>query len=165
MLISHVFFTFNMFQKAELSTQTVWSFGVNESAVLSDHTNSFKFTETPSDVIDYQKSMEERLEVQTEMSENLKTKVGLLQKDMDSYQKRQFILDKFKDDNAAIQFYTGFPCYEALICFYEYIEPKLSKLQYWKSRDLSDCHTYQVEGQVKPGPKRSVPPITELLWY
>ena len=49
---------------------------------------------------------------------------------------RQFSIEKIKDDNAAVLFYTGFPTYEALISFYKYIEPKLSKMQYWKGENL-----------------------------
>ena len=49
---------------------------------------------------------------------------------------RQFSLDKIKDDNSAILFYTGFPCYEALISFFKYLEPKLGKMQYWKGEHL-----------------------------
>ena len=45
---------------------------------------------------------------------------------------RQFSLEKIKDDNSAILFYTGFPSYEALISFFKYIKPKLEKMQYWK---------------------------------
>ena len=48
----------------------------------------------------------------------------------------QFCNDKIKDDNAAVLFYTGFPSYDALISFYNYIKPKLSKMQYWKGENL-----------------------------
>ena len=34
----------------------------------------------------------------------------------------QFSLDKIKDDSAAVLFYTGFPSYETLISFYNYIK-------------------------------------------
>lgn len=50
-----------------------------------------------------------------EMLNNLKQKVGQLQKEIDGYKEREFSLQKFKDDNAAIQFYTGFPNYKALV--------------------------------------------------
>ena len=49
---------------------------------------------------------------------------------------RHFSLEKIKDDNSAILFYTGFPSYEALISFFKYIEPKLEKMQYWKGERL-----------------------------
>ena len=48
----------------------------------------------------------------------------------------RFSLGKIKDDNSAILFYTGFPCYEALTSFFKYLEPKLGKMQYWKGEHL-----------------------------
>ena len=78
---------------------------------------------------------------------------------------RQFSLDKIKDDDAAILFYTGFPCYEALISFYNYIEPKLSKMQYWKGENLvKESQPYQVdENKCKPGPSRKLTYLEEFL--
>ncbi len=37
-----------------------------------------------------------------------------------------------KDDNAAILFYTGFPNYNALMSFCDYLKPKPDEIQYWK---------------------------------
>ena len=78
---------------------------------------------------------------------------------------RQFSLDKIKDDDAAVLFYTGFPCYEALISFYNYIEPKLSKMQYWKGENLvKESQPYQVdENKCKPGPSRKLTYLEEFL--
>ena len=57
---------------------------------------------------------------------------------------RQFSLDKIKDDDSAILFYTGFPSYQALISFYKFIEPKLGKMQYWKGQQfMKDSQPYQ----------------------
>ena len=71
---------------------------------------------------------------------------------------RQFSLDKIKDDNSAILFYTGFPCYEALISFFKYLEPKLGKMQYWKGEHLvRESQPYQEdENRNKPGPSRKL---------
>lgn len=121
------------------------------------------FRSAPSDPVDYQKSIEERLEVQSERIENLKAKVGLLQKEIDLFKEREFSLEQLKDDNSAIQFYTGFPSCDALLCFFEYIQPKIAKLQYWSRRNLPDSHGYQQEGKTKPGPTRKIPPITEFF--
>ena len=120
-----------------------------------DHSYAFQFTDI--------KSMEERLQVNTETIDNLKTRIGSLQKELDFYKKREFKLDNLKDDNSAIQFYTGFPSYKTLVTFYEYFEPKLSKLQYWNRRDAPDSYDYQEEGKKKPGPKRSLTPLTEFF--
>ena len=69
---------------------------------------------------------------------------------------RQFSLHKIKDDNSAILLYTGFPCYEALISFFKYLEPNLAKMQYWKGEHLvRERQPYQGDGNKnKPGPSR-----------
>lgn len=74
-------------------------------------------------------SIHEQLEVKEEILVNLQKKVGQLQKEIDEYKQRQFTLEKFKDDNSAIQFYTGFPNYKALVAFHNYLQPKVAKLQ------------------------------------
>ena len=78
---------------------------------------------------------------------------------------RQFSLDKIKDDNSAILFYTGFPSYKALMSFYKYIEPKLEKMQYWKGeRLIKDSQPYQEdENRKKPGPSRKLSFLDEFL--
>ena len=74
-------------------------------------------------------------------------------------------LDKIKDDSAAVLFYTGFPSYEALISFYNYIKPKLSKMQYWKGKNLvKESQPYQVDDKkYKPGPSRKEGSFKEAL--
>ena len=78
---------------------------------------------------------------------------------------RQFSLEKIKDDNSAILFYTGFPSYEALISFFKYIEPKLEKMQYWKGERLvKGSQPYQEdENRKKPGPSRKLSFLDEFL--
>lgn len=78
---------------------------------------------------------------------------------------RQFSLDKIKDDNSAILFYTGFPSYKALMSFYKYIEPKLEKMQYWKGeRLIKGSQPYQEdENRKKPGPSRKLSFLDEFL--
>ena len=67
---------------------------------------------------------------------------------------RQFSLDKIKDDDSAVLFYTGFPNYAALIGFYNFIEPKLKKMQYWKGEKLfKESQPYQM-GTGSPGRRR-----------
>ena len=71
---------------------------------------------------------------------------------------RQFSLDKIKDDDSAILFYTGFPSYKPLMSFFKYIEPKLEKMQYWKGERLikgsQPCQ--EDENRKKPGPSRKL---------
>ena len=78
---------------------------------------------------------------------------------------RQFSLDKIKDDDSAILFYTGFPSYQALINFYKFIEPKLGKMQYWKGEQfVKESQPYQEdENRKKPGPSRKLTFLDEFL--
>lgn len=78
---------------------------------------------------------------------------------------RQFSLEKIKDDNAAVLFYTGFPSYDALISVYKYIEPKLAKMQYWKGENLlKESQPYQTDdNKRKPGPSRKLSYLDEFL--
>lgn len=78
---------------------------------------------------------------------------------------RQFSLDKIKDDDSAVLFYTGFPNYAALIGFYNFIEPKLKKMQYWKGEKLfKESQPYQMEdNRKKPGPSRKLSYLDEFL--
>ena len=63
---------------------------------------------------------------------DLKEKLSEVEKERDILFERQFSMDKIKDDDTAVLFYTGFPNYGALISFYNFIEPKLTKMQHWK---------------------------------
>ena len=73
--------------------------------------------------------------------------------------RRLFSLDKIKHDNSAILFYTGFPSYEALIGFCNYIRPKIPKIQYWKGENsLKESQPYQTDdNKNKPGPSKKLP--------
>ena len=55
-------------------------------------------------------------------------------------------MDKIKDDESAGLFSTGFPNHEALISFYNFIEPKLTNMQCWKGVTLlRESQLYQVK--------------------
>ena len=61
-------------------------------------------------------------------------------------------------------FYTGFPNYEALMSFYNYIEPKVSKMQYWKGEKLlKESQPYQMNKTIKPGPSHTLTYIEEFV--
>ena len=76
----------------------------------------------------------------------------------------QFSLDKIKHDNSAILFYIGFPSYDALIGFFNYIKQNIPKLQYWKGENsLKESKPYQTDdNKNKPGPSRKLPPLEEF---
>lgn len=102
------------------------------------------------------------LELKLEAQEKI---IDELKKENEDLVRRQFSLEKIKDDDSAIMFYTGFPCYNALISFYDYIQPKLSKMQYWRSHTATkDSQSYQDENdRKKPGPKRKLSHLDEFF--
>ena len=81
-------------QVQEKSTQTDWSFGVTAS-LHNDHSYAYSFTLSPECPFEYQKTMEERLEVKSEMLNNLNQKLGKLQKELDSFKEKEFRLERF----------------------------------------------------------------------
>ena len=84
-----------------------------------------------SDVLKLQQEMEF---LKVELAD-LKEKLIEVEKERDILLSRQFSLDKIKDDDSAVLFYTGFPNYGALISFYNFIEPKLKKCSIGKERN------------------------------
>ena len=95
-----------------------------------------------------------RVEMLEKQVFTLEEKVLQLEKEKEALLARQFSLDKIKDENSAMLFYTGFPNYEALMSFYNYIEPKVSKMQYWEGEKLlKESQPYQMDkNKIKPGP-------------
>lgn len=143
------------------STQTDWDF---PPVITTDHTYSFSFNpEAYSHQQEYLNSLTEGIEVKSEMINNLRAEIGKLQKELDEFKQRQFCIANYKDDDAAIRFYTGFPTYKCLHSFFTYLEPKVAKLQYWDGRDKADSKSYQAEGKKKPGRKRKIDPINEFF--
>ena len=114
-----------------------------------------------SDVLKLQQEMEF---LKVELAD-LKEKLIEVEKERDILLLRQFSLDKIKDDDSVVLFYTGFPNCGALISFYNSIEPNLKKIQYWKGEKLlKESQPYQVEdNRKKPGPSRKLSYLDEFL--
>ena len=109
-------------------------------------------------------SLLERIALFEQQVSSYEEEIARLEKENAVLLERQFSLDKIKDDNAAILFYTGFPTYEALMSFYHYVEPKLKKMQYWKGeKRLKENQPYQEENKNKPGPSRKLSYLDEFL--
>ncbi|XP_031572729.1 uncharacterized protein LOC116306777 [Actinia tenebrosa] len=129
-----------------------------ESTTSIDHSYSFPFctAKTYAEQKGYVRRLEAKIEDQTNIINQLRCDIGNLQKKLNGYDEHKFSLEKYKDDNSAIQFYTGFPNFEALISVFDYLEPKVNKLQYWGSKKISESRAYQQDGKQKPGPKRNL---------
>ena len=62
--------------------------------------------------VDMVQSLLERIVLLEQQVSSCEEKISRLEKEIAVLLERQFSLDKIKDDNAAILFYTGFPNYE-----------------------------------------------------
>ena len=114
--------------------------------------------------VDMVQSLLERIVLLEQQVSSCEEKISRLEKENAVLLERQFSLDKIKDDNAAILFYTGFPNYETLMSFYHYVEPKLQKMQYWKGeKRLKANQPYQEKDKNKPGPSRKLSYLDEFL--
>ena len=147
-------------RSAVKSTQT--DFTLFYTANSDDHSYSVSFTKTLSSD-EQSKAMQELLEEKEIMLNKLKEQLGQMKKKLDQYKEQEFTLEKIKDDDSAIQFYTGFPNYKSLLAFHEYLEPKIAKLQYWGAKNIVDSQPYQEEGKKKPGWKRKLTSLDELF--
>ena len=73
-----------------------------------------------------------------------------------------FSIEKLKSDSSATKFYTGFPNFPTLMSTFEYFEPKVLQMQYWrgnKSSQSSDVH----HSKSSRGPKRSLTHLEEFI--
>lgn len=138
--------------------------GLNNINDIQEHSYSFSFTSKRStfgEQEEYIQTLQEKLEKQSVIINNLKSQLAALNIQLQEYEKKKFSLEKFKDDDCAVQFYTGFPNYKALIAVWEHLEPKTPKLQYWRD-SLADSKKYQEKGK-KPGPKRRNTALQEFF--
>ena len=121
--------------------------------------------ESPQTEPDFVLELQRKIELLETQLADCQKKLSEAEKETAVLLKHQFSIDKIKDDNAAVLFYTGFPSYEALISFYKYIEPKLSKMQYWKGENLvKESQAYQLDdNKCKPGPSRKLSFLDEFL--
>ena len=62
---------------------------------------------------------------------SLKQHVADLEQQLVQLKRTLFSLEKLRDDDAAVKFYTGFPNFGSLNAVFEYFEPKLECMQYW----------------------------------
>ncbi|XP_031557516.1 uncharacterized protein LOC116294123 [Actinia tenebrosa] len=82
---------------------------------------------------DYQENSQDELIKELRMQvDGLQKQVQSLNDECQYHKSKYFSLEKYKDDDNAISFYTGFENHNALVAFYRYLEPKVQNLQYWK---------------------------------
>lgn len=89
---------------------------------------------------------------------NLKTKIADLKAKVNDYGNNHMTIEKFKDDDDAITFYTGFPNYHAFMAAFEYMEPKFLTVTLLGRLFLLNISNlfYRKTATIKPGRKRKI---------
>ena len=59
--------------------------------------------------------------------------------------KAAFRLADIEHNDVLIRFYTGFPSYEILLFFYEFLGPAVHRLQYWGSKTVTKHHKKKLD--------------------
>lgn len=89
----------------------------------------------------------------------MQQEIDRLSKELEQLAVEKFGLQRFAGSDSDIRFYTGFPDYNTLTSFYEFLGPAVTQLNYWGS-GFSEERPLGIE---KRGPSRKLKPIDELF--
>lgn len=134
-----------------------------------DHSYSFRETNSESYLNDVSRHTDSEIHVREQMrsyeirQQKLLDKISELRETIEEYEQRRFSIEKISDDKSAMMFNTGFPNIETFNAFYEYLENKVDKLNYWRGKsEHADERPYQAGGK-KTGKKRVLSAKEELF--
>ncbi|XP_065060453.1 uncharacterized protein LOC135687738 [Rhopilema esculentum] len=99
-----------------------------------------------------------------EKVEKLSTQISDLNEELAATQKKLFSIKKIQDDDSAVRFYTGFANYSSLCAVFEYFEPKLQKLSYWRGHKASSKPSEESIKSSKRGRKRKLSHFQEFIF-
>ena len=136
-----------------VSTQTEFFF--ISSAVYLPSDSGAANNEIINAFLEADKLMLEAQELISKIS-SLGNQVTLLKTQITELKKSLFSIEKFRVDETATRFYTGFPNFSTLLATFEYFEPKLSKMHYWRGKQSTSTSDLSYHGKsiLKPAPKR-----------
>jgi uncharacterized coiled-coil protein SlyX len=106
---------------------------------IQEHSYSFSFTSKRStfgEQEEYIQTLQEKLEEQSVIINNLKSQLAALNIQLQEYEKKKFSLEKFKDDDCAVQFYmlqTKYSLSVAILQISSHLYLNQLKL-------INDCH-------------------------
>ena len=107
----------------------------------AEHSNSLDYKSLYQDVTD------------------LKAQVKSLQDENNELKGNFFSIDKLKNDDSAVCFCNGFPNFDILADVFNYLQPKLEHVTYWRGSDKPvnlDKISGKNKSSSKPGPKLSL---------
>ena len=146
------------------STDTCTSDNLNSSL---DHSYSFRDTNDENNIKDTSKytdsEIREQLRSYEIRQEKLLNKISRLKEAIEEFEQNQFTIEKISDDKSAMMFYTGFPNIETFNSFYEYLEDKVDRLNYWRGKNEHADERQHQTGRKKTGKKRELSAREELF--
>ena len=164
--------------KVSIGTQTDFSYVnnvcyfPNEKDIHENYDHPYSVvTETANDLANLaltQPHLHKKIEMQNEKIVKLEKEIQNLNNEIENFKNNYFSLNKIKDDDGAIKFYTGFPNYSCLLAFFEYLLPKVQNMHYWRGkstteRDAGDFFYRSTENNTRPGPQRKLSFIDEFF--
>ena len=101
----------------------------------------------------------------------VKAKLENANRRIEALQKQLFTVDRFKDDDSSVRFYTGFPNWHTMSAVYNYLNPGVEgeNITYWLSQSnlTVPADFYEDEEKEEPsrkrGRSRSLRPIDEFF--
>ena len=94
--------------------------------------------------------------------QSLDNKVTELESKLTDKKKFLFSIEKLKEDNSSVKFYTGYPNFSSLLACFEYFEPKLNQMHYWHGNSSGNSQKFD-RGKSKRGHKRSLTHLEEFI--
>eukprot|EP00794_Sanderia_malayensis_P011613 gene11612-biopygen9279 len=92
----------------------------------------------------------------------LETQMEQLESQLAKVRSSLFSIEKLKSDYSATKFYTGFPNFSTLLATFEYFEPNVQQMQYWRGNKFfhsSDPH----QSKSSRGPKHSLTHFEQFI--
>ena len=86
----------------------------------------------------------EQLESQRSELESATAKVRVLESKLSS---TQFCIERFIDSDEDFTYYTGFPSYQTLAIFWEYLGDRVNNLSHWNSSATTQWKTWSLSGR------------------
>ena len=129
--------------------------GISDEILMHDHGYAFSLmTNSLANISLNQEQLLSETDALSAEIRSLNVQLDELNVEVETLRSSRFSLEKIKDNDKAVKFYTGFPNYKALVATFQYFEPKLQHIHYWRGpKFVKTSGSYTT---TKPGKKRSL---------
>jgi len=88
-----------------------------------------------------------------------------LEDENSQFREKLFSVDKLKNDDSAVRFYTGFPNFDILMDVFSHLLPKLEHITHWRGSDttVSTENVSDKSRSSKAGPKSKLSLLEEFV--